>query len=134
MKQEKAGKKIKVGKFPFIGNGKAIALGAGNGLVKTIFDETTGELLGAHMIGAEVTELIQGYVIARQAELTEQDLMHTIFPAPNAQRDDARKRPRGLWQGPAYIDNFIYSRKPIATPMCDPVRTGGSHVRSRRHH
>ena len=78
----KAGKKIKVGKFPFIGNGKAIALGAGNGLVKTIFDETTGELLGAHMIGAEVTELIQGYVIARQAELTEQDLMHTIFPHP----------------------------------------------------
>ena len=82
LEARKAGKKIKVGKFPFIGNGKAIALGAGNGLVKTIFDETTGELLGAHMIGAEVTELIQGYVIARQAELTEQDLMHTIFPHP----------------------------------------------------
>lgn len=77
-----AGKKIKVGKFPFIGNGKAIALGAGNGMVKTIFDQTTGELLGAHMIGAEVTELIQGYVIAREAELTEEDLMHTIFPHP----------------------------------------------------
>ena len=76
------GRKIKVGKFPFIGNGKAIALGAGNGLVKTIFDAETGELLGAHMIGAEVTELIQGYVIARQAELTEEDLMHTIFPHP----------------------------------------------------
>ena len=79
---KKTGKKIKVGKFPFIGNGKAIALGAGNGMVKTIFDETTGELLGAHMIGAEVTELIQGYVIAREAELTEEDLMHTIFPHP----------------------------------------------------
>ena len=79
---KKAGKKIKVGKFPFLGNGKAIALGAGDGMVKTIFDETTGELLGAHMIGAEVTELIQGYVIAREAELTEEDLMHTIFPHP----------------------------------------------------
>jgi len=73
---------IKVGRFPFIGNGKAIALGAENGLVKTIFDKKTGELLGAHMIGAEVTELIQGYVIARQGELTEQDLIHTVFPHP----------------------------------------------------
>ena len=76
------GRKLKVGKFPFIGNGKAIALGAGDGLVKTIFDAETGELLGAHMVGAEVTELIQGYVIAREGELTEQDLMHTIFPHP----------------------------------------------------
>jgi len=76
------GRKLKVGKFPFIGNGKAIALGAGDGLVKTIFDAETGELLGAHMVGAEVTELIQGYVIARQGELTEQDLMHTVFPHP----------------------------------------------------
>ncbi|KCZ51972.1 dihydrolipoamide dehydrogenase [Hyphomonas beringensis] len=73
---------IKVGRFPFIGNGKAIAMGASEGLVKTIFDKKTGELLGAHMIGAEVTELIQGYVIARQGELTEQDLIHTIFPHP----------------------------------------------------
>ncbi|RAN34986.1 dihydrolipoyl dehydrogenase [Hyphomonas pacifica] len=73
---------IKVGRFPFIGNGKAIALGASEGLVKTIFDKKTGELLGAHMIGAEVTELIQGYVIARQGELTERDLIHTIFPHP----------------------------------------------------
>ena len=73
---------IKVGRFPFIGNGKAIALGAPEGMVKTIFDKKTGELLGAHMIGAEVTELIQGYVIARQGELTEQDLAHTIFPHP----------------------------------------------------
>ncbi|MEM7767781.1 MAG: dihydrolipoyl dehydrogenase [Pseudomonadota bacterium] len=77
-----AGHAVKVGKFPFMGNGKAIALGAGEGLVKTVFDAETGELLGAHMIGAEVTELIQGYVIARQAELTEEDLMHTIFPHP----------------------------------------------------
>ncbi|MEL6324729.1 MAG: dihydrolipoyl dehydrogenase [Pseudomonadota bacterium] len=81
-KAKEQGRKIKVGRFPFIGNGKAIALGAGDGLVKTIFDAETGELLGAHMIGAEVTELIQGYVIARQGELTEADLMHTIFPHP----------------------------------------------------
>lgn len=83
---EKAAKEkgydIKVGRFPFIANGKAIALGESDGLVKTIFDKKTGELLGAHMIGAEVTELIQGYVIARQGELTEQDLAHTIFPHP----------------------------------------------------
>jgi dihydrolipoamide dehydrogenase len=76
------GRKIKVGKFPFIGNGKAIALGEAEGFVKTVFDEATGELLGAHMVGAEVTELIQGYVVARQLETTEADLMHTIFPHP----------------------------------------------------
>lgn len=79
---KKTGKKLNVGKFPFIGNGKAIALGEPEGLVKTIFDAETGELLGAHMVGAEVTELIQGYVIAREGELTEEDLMHTIFPHP----------------------------------------------------
>ncbi len=76
------GHKIKVGRFPFIGNGKAIALGEPEGLVKTIFDEKTGELLGAHMIGAEVTELIQGYGIAKTLETTEAELMHTIFPHP----------------------------------------------------
>jgi dihydrolipoamide dehydrogenase len=76
------GRKIKVGKFPFIGNGKAIALGEAEGLVKTVFDATTGELLGAHMIGAEVTELIQGYVVAKTGELTDQELAHTIFPHP----------------------------------------------------
>ena len=75
-------KDIKVGRFPFIGNGKAIALGETEGMVKTIFHAKTGELLGAHMIGAEVTEMIQGYVIARQGELTEGELMHTIFPHP----------------------------------------------------
>ncbi len=81
-KAKEAGLEIKVGRFPFIGNGKAIALGEPEGLVKTIFDAKTGELLGAHMIGAEVTELIQGYVIGRQLETTEQDLMQTVFPHP----------------------------------------------------
>ncbi|MGH6886546.1 MAG: FAD-dependent oxidoreductase, partial [Geminicoccales bacterium] len=76
------GHEVKVGRFPYIGNGKAIALGETEGLVKTVFDAKTGELLGAHMVGAEVTELIQGYAIARQMEATELDLMHTIFPHP----------------------------------------------------
>jgi len=77
-----AGHKVKVGRFPFIGNGKAIALGEADGLVKTVFDAETGALLGAHMAGAEVTELIQGYAIARQLETTEEQLMQTIFPHP----------------------------------------------------
>ncbi|HEX8379393.1 MAG TPA: dihydrolipoyl dehydrogenase [Allosphingosinicella sp.] len=81
-KAKELGRKVKVGKFPFIGNGKAIALGEAEGFVKTVFDAETGELLGAHMVGAEVTELIQGYVVARQLETTEEDLMHTIFPHP----------------------------------------------------
>ena len=76
------GLKIKVGRFPFIGNGKAIALGEPEGLIKTIFDTKTGELLGAHMVGAEVTELIQGFGIAKTLETTEEDLMHTVFPHP----------------------------------------------------
>jgi len=76
------GHKIKVGRFPFIGNGKAIALGEAEGMIKTVFDEKTGELLGAHMIGAEVTELIQGYVVGRQLETTEEDLMQAVFPHP----------------------------------------------------
>ena len=76
------GLKINVGRFPFIGNGKAIALGEAEGLVKTIFDAKTGELLGAHMVGAEVTELIQGYTVARTLETTEAELMHTVFPHP----------------------------------------------------
>jgi dihydrolipoyl dehydrogenase len=76
------GREIKVGRFPFIGNGKAIALGEDQGLVKTIFDAKTGQLLGAHMVGAEVTELIQGFAIAMQLETTEEDLMHTVFPHP----------------------------------------------------
>ena len=77
-----AGHEVRVGKFPFIGNGKAIALGESEGLIKTVFDAKTGELLGAHMIGAEVTEMIQGYTIARTLETTEADLMHTVFPHP----------------------------------------------------
>ena len=81
-KARAAGHDIKVGRFPFIGNGKAIALGEPEGLVKTIFDVKTGELLGAHMVGAEVTELIQGYVIGRTLETTEEDLMQTVFPHP----------------------------------------------------
>ena len=76
------GYQVKVGKFPFIGNGKAIALGETEGFVKTVFDAKTGELLGAHMIGAEVTELIQGYTIGKTAELVETDFIHTVFPHP----------------------------------------------------
>ena len=81
-KAKQAGYEIKVGKFPFLANGKAIALGDDEGLIKTIFDAKTGALLGAHMIGPEVTELIQGYVVARTLETTEAELMHTIFPHP----------------------------------------------------
>src|SRR3546814_11061689 len=79
---KEGGRKVKVGKFPFIGNCKAIALGEAEGFIKTVFDEATGELLAAHMVGAEVTELIQGYVIARQLETTEQELMHTVLAHP----------------------------------------------------
>ncbi|MBL4863979.1 MAG: dihydrolipoyl dehydrogenase, partial [Rhodobiaceae bacterium] len=81
-KAKEQGYDVKVGRFSFIGNGKAIALGEEEGLIKTVFDAKTGELLGAHMIGAEVTELIQGYTIARQLEATEADLMATVFPHP----------------------------------------------------
>jgi dihydrolipoyl dehydrogenase len=81
-KAKELGYKVRVGRFPFIGNGKAIALGEAEGMVKTVFDEKTGELLGAHMVGAEVTELIQGYVVGRQLETTEEDLMNTVFPHP----------------------------------------------------
>jgi dihydrolipoamide dehydrogenase len=81
-KAKEAGRKIKVGRFPFVGNGKAIALGDSEGLVKTVFDAESGELLGAHMIGAEVTELIHGYAIARTLESTEAELAATVFPHP----------------------------------------------------
>ena len=81
-KAKEQGIAVKVGRFPFIGNGKAIALGEAEGMIKTIFDAKTGELLGAHMVGAEVTELIQGYVVGRQLETTEEDLMNTVFPHP----------------------------------------------------
>jgi len=81
-KAREQGREIKIGRFPFVGNGKAIALGEPDGLVKTVFDARTGELLGAHMIGAEVTELIQGFVVAMNLETTEEELIHTIFPHP----------------------------------------------------
>ncbi|UAK24456.1 dihydrolipoyl dehydrogenase [Sphingomonas nostoxanthinifaciens] len=81
-KAKEAGYEVKVGKFPFIGNGKAIAMGEAEGFVKTVFDAKTGELLGAHMAGPEVTELIEGYTVAKQLETTEGDLMETIFPHP----------------------------------------------------
>ena len=81
-KAKEQGRDIRVGRFNFNANGKAIALGEDNGLIKTIFDKKTGELIGAHMVGAEVTELIQGFVVAMNLETTEEDLMHTIFPHP----------------------------------------------------
>ncbi|HEX8666066.1 MAG TPA: dihydrolipoyl dehydrogenase, partial [Beijerinckiaceae bacterium] len=81
-KAKEMGLDVRVGRFPFVGNGKAIALGEPEGLVKTIFDKKTGQLLGAHMVGAEVTELIQGFVIAMNLETTEEELIHTVFPHP----------------------------------------------------
>ena len=81
-KAKESGREVKVGKFPFIGNGKAIALGETEGFIKTVFDAKTGELLGAHMIGAEVTELIQGYAVGKTAELVEEDFINTVFPHP----------------------------------------------------
>jgi dihydrolipoyl dehydrogenase len=81
-KAKATGRKIKVGRFPFIGNGKAIALGEAEGFVKTVFDADTGEMLGAHMVGAEVTELINSYTVAKTGELTDAELQHTIFPHP----------------------------------------------------
>ena len=81
-KAKEQGHEVKVGHFPFIGNGKAIAMGEPEGMVKTVFDAKTGEMLGAHMVGAEVTEMIQGYTIARTLETTEAELIETVFPHP----------------------------------------------------
>ncbi|MEX4008022.1 dihydrolipoyl dehydrogenase [Neoaquamicrobium sediminum] len=81
-KAKDAGHDVRVGRFPFVANGKAVALGDDQGLVKTVFDKKTGQLLGAHMVGGEVTELIQGFVVAMNLETTEEELMHTIFPHP----------------------------------------------------
>jgi dihydrolipoamide dehydrogenase len=89
-KAKEKGYTVRVGRFPFIGNGKAIALGEPEGMIKTVFDAKTGELLGAHMIGAEVTELIQGYIVGKKLETTEEDLMETVFPHPTL-GDDARE-------------------------------------------
>ena len=102
-KAKEAGYEVKVGKFPFIGNGKAIALGETEGFIKTVFDAKTGELLGAHMIGAEVTELIQGYTIGKTAELVEDGFHADRLPAPDAQRDDARKRARRVRPGHSHL-------------------------------
>ena len=79
---KKEGLEVKIGRFPFMANGKAIALGEPDGMVKTVFDANTGQLLGAHMVGTEVTELIQGFVVAMGLETTEEELMHAIFPHP----------------------------------------------------
>ena len=81
-KAKEAGFEVKVGRFPFVGNGKAIAMGESEGLIKVVFDKKTGRLLGAHMIGADVTELIQGYTVAMNLETTEEELIHTVFPHP----------------------------------------------------
>ena len=81
-KAREAGHDVRVGRFSFVANGKAVALGEDQGLVKTVFDKKTGQLLGAHMVGAEVTELIQGFVVAMNLETTEEELMHSIFPHP----------------------------------------------------
>ncbi len=99
---------IRVGRFPFIGNGKAIALGEDQGLVKVIFDKKTGQLLGAHMVGAEVTELIQGFVVAMNLETTEEELMHTIFPHPTLVGNDEGSGARRLWARAEYqpLENF----------------------------
>ena len=102
-KAKEAGYEVKTGKFPFIGNGKAIALGETEGFIKTVFDAKTGELLGAHMIGAEVTELIQGYTVGKTAELVEDDFMRTVFPHPTLSGNDARERSRGVRPGHSHI-------------------------------
>ena len=105
---------IKVGHFPFIGNGKAIALGEQEGMMKTVFDARTGELLGAHMVGAEVTELIQGYVVGRQLETTEEDLMEDGLPASDAVGNDARSSARRLWPSdPFLIPGHPRDRAPL---------------------
>ena len=97
------GYEVKVGHFPFVGNGKAIALGEPEGMMKTVFDGKTGELLGAHMIGAEVTELIQGYVVARTLEIDRGGADGVGVPAPDPERDDARDGARRLRAGGALL-------------------------------
>ncbi len=96
-KAKEGGREIRVGRFPFVGNGKAIALGEDQGMVKVIFDKKTGQLLGAHMVGAEVTELIQGYVVAMNLETTEEELMHTVFPHPTIVGNDEGSGAGCLW-------------------------------------
>ncbi|MGY8605461.1 dihydrolipoyl dehydrogenase [Gluconobacter cerinus] len=105
LSEEKAiasGHKVRVGRFPFMANGKAVAMGETDGMVKTVFDATTGELLGAHMIGAEVTEMIQGYVIARTSELTEAELIETVFPHPTIS-ETMHEATLAAFDGPLHI-------------------------------
>ena len=134
-KAKEAGHEVKVGKFPFIGNGKAIALGEVEGFVKTVFDAKTGELLGAHMIGAEVTELIQGYTVGKTAELVEQDFINTVYPAPDDQRDDARERARGLRAGAAHLGlSAILISRPHAAFGRHGQEPGSPRIPPRRQH
>ena len=108
-KAKASGRKIKVGRFPFIGNGKAIALGEADGLVKTVFDADTGELLGAHMIGAEVTELIHGYTIARTRRSDRGRTRRHDLPASDLVGDAARSRARRRQEGATYLDSCFRS-------------------------
>ena len=132
------GLQVKVGKFPFIGNGKAIALGEPEGFVKTVFDAKTGELLGAHMIGAEVTEMIQGYTIAKTLETTEAELIATVFPHPDPVGDDARVGAGGVRPDAPYLGGLSVpkwtarSTKPhSAAPNAIPRRRIGRTIRFR---
>ncbi len=131
---KEAGHEVKVGRFPFIGNGKAIAMGETEGIVKTVFDAKTGELLGAHMVGAEVTEMIQGYTIARTLETTEAELMHTVFPHPDHQRNDARGGARRLQpRHPLLIPLARWVARVSATmsrPARHPLPRCGTHRRN----
>jgi dihydrolipoamide dehydrogenase len=115
-KAKEAGHEVKVGTFPFIGNGKAIALGEAEGFVKTVFDAKTGELLGAHMVGAEVTELIQGF-IGKVLETTEAELMQTDLPAPDDQRDRCTKRARRLRPRAAHLTAGAQSCRLCSPPL-----------------
>ena len=120
-----AGHEVRVGRFPFIGNGKAIALGEPEGMVKTVFDARTGELLGAHMAGPEVTEMIQGYTIARTLETTETELMHTRLPAPDHLGGDARGGAGCLWPGHPHLGGRRCAGSPprsAAPSCCRPCR------------
>ena len=119
------GYEVKVGQFPFIGNGKAIALGEPEGMIKTVFDAKTGELLGAHMVGAEVTELIQGYTIAKTLETTEDELIAHGLPAPDAERDDARGGARRLRPRAPYLEPWTVVRsRPSLEPGRCAIREG----------
>ena len=111
------GYEVKVGKFPAIGNGKAIALGEVEGFVKTVFDAKTGELLGAHMIGAEVTELIQGYTVGKTAELVETDFIQTVFPHPTLSRNDARERARRFRAGDPHLSAHTTSTRTLVIAL-----------------